>query len=352
MVENYVRPSDRADAHVIRTVLSETLNDVPSLKEWLALGAGECRTFALSHVEHRSYARLARLGEEGMDAIESQTDLDHVYTAVFRFDGGYLGLFSYDPPTEKALHGLSVPCEAVGINVLSEDDGVLLTPAGSGSTWTRVQIPTDAEVAAMKNREGAAMIAEFRAHWKARRTWTRHHTKVELEGYRAEIEGERASSIPLDGKWIVDVPFAQGTLAMNRAGSEPFTTDDITLLERFTEVFALGYRRYLDLSAAEKRAALSAREAGYERVRSAVLAARNTDDILTAASLMERELRQLGVRFAACGINLIDEEAGEFHTLVASREGATYQPVSTFDEPIISEVVSHWRRSATYMRAA
>lgn len=46
LVENYVRPSDRADAHVIRTVLSETLNDVPSLKEWLALGGKVRARFA------------------------------------------------------------------------------------------------------------------------------------------------------------------------------------------------------------------------------------------------------------------------------------------------------------------
>jgi signal transduction histidine kinase len=55
------------------------------------------------------------------------------------------------------------------------------------------------------------------------------------------------------GRWVVDVPFAQGTLAMGRPGKEPFPEEDTALLERFTGVFALAYARFLDFQQLEEQ---------------------------------------------------------------------------------------------------
>jgi signal transduction histidine kinase len=152
-----------------------------------------------------------------------------------------------------------------------------------------------------------------------------------------------------DPTWIVEAFFDHGSLAMNKLAPDPFSASDIDLLERFTEVFALGYRRYLDLTAAEERAAQSAREAGYERVRSAVLASRSTDDILAVAELMGEELRQLGVRLTNAGINVIDEQAGEWRGFAVFAETHRLDDSRISD---ISEVVAHFRRSEPYMRPA
>ena len=117
----------------------------------------------------------------------------------------------------------------------------------------------------------------------------------------------------------------------------------------FPEVFALGHSRHLDLQAAEERAAQSAREAAYERVRSAVLASRNTKDILVVNSLMDQELRELGVRLTACGINLIDEDTDTSRYFYSWDESAWDEPLS-LEDPVIAELVSHWRAGETWIR--
>ena len=142
---------------------------------------------------------------------------------------------------------------------------------------------------------------------------------------------------------VVHVPFAYGMIThRSRVPGE----DLVAVVRALAGALELGYLRYFDLQAAEERAAQSAREAAYERVRSAVLAARSTDDILTVNSLMFRELCELGVRPTGCSINLIDEEAGEWRQLSLT---AVILPL---DEQPVAGVVAHWRRSETYMRPA
>jgi signal transduction histidine kinase/ligand-binding sensor domain-containing protein/DNA-binding NarL/FixJ family response regulator len=55
-----------------------------------------------------------------------------------------------------------------------------------------------------------------------------------------------------DTRWVVDVASDFGTLAMSRTG-ESFSDDEISLLQRFAEVAAAGYRRYLDFQQLDQR---------------------------------------------------------------------------------------------------
>ena len=49
------------------------------------------------------------------------------------------------------------------------------------------------------------------------------------------------------GMSLIDVPFSQGTLAINHHRSHAFTKDDIAILQRLAEVISEGFQRYLDL---------------------------------------------------------------------------------------------------------
>jgi len=150
---------------------------------------------------------------------------------------------------------------------------------------------------------------------------------------------------------MASVPFAYGTVDYGRRGPGE---DHVAVVQALAGALELGHLRYSDLQAADERAAQSAREAAYERVRGAVLASRSSEDILGAASLMWRELRDLGVDFTACAINLIDEEAGEFRQLIATEEAAGEAPSSLedTDDSVLPELMAHWRRSETWMRPA
>ena len=54
------------------------------------------------------------------------------------------------------------------------------------------------------------------------------------------------------------------------------------------------------------------------------------DDLLEVASLIVRELRQLGVRFSGgMGLNFIDEEAGEYRQLIAPTAAVPIRTTTT-----------------------
>ena len=109
--------------------------------------------------------------------------------------------------------------------------------------------------------------------------------------------------------WVVDAPFSHGTLAMGKRGLEPYTDDEIHLLERFTEVFELAYARFLDLQAAEERSRQMAIERSVERVRAATLAMRTREDFLDVAAVLARQMEELGFETPGCNITFIDEDS-------------------------------------------
>jgi signal transduction histidine kinase/CheY-like chemotaxis protein len=253
---------------------------------------------------------------------------------------------------EQSLKELGVPCDEAGITTVDEQAGTVRYYWGSVLQTT-----------SLDGRIPVAHESGIYACWKEGKTWNRLMTSADWgqvyryafqTGYfRTEQEMSQARERRFGGvedRWVVDAPFSHGTLAMSRPAPEPFADEHIRLLERFAQVFALGYARFLDLQAAEERSRQFAREAAYERVRSRVLESRSTEDLLGVASLMVRELRSLGVRFSGCGINFIDEQAGQFRQLAAGEEAAGPALVFPLDRPFVRDVVAHWRRGEILAR--
>jgi len=67
-------------------------------------------------------------------------------------------------------------------------------------------------------------------------TLTQHWQKQEVYARFPEWHPER---------WVVDIPFAYGTLGVGGLGGE-WTDEQVNLIKQFTEVIALGYSRFLD----------------------------------------------------------------------------------------------------------
>jgi signal transduction histidine kinase/DNA-directed RNA polymerase subunit N (RpoN/RPB10) len=86
-----------------------------------------------------------------------------------------------------------------------------------------------------------------------------------------------------------------------------FSPETSQVLEKFTAVFGLTYRRYLDLQKAEAQAREAQIEAALERVRSKTMAMHNSADVGETVTLMFNELVKLGVdKIARCGIAIPD----------------------------------------------
>ncbi|MDB5131257.1 MAG: hypothetical protein JWR02_1006 [Mucilaginibacter sp.] len=85
---------------------------------------------------------------------------------------------------------------------------------------------------------------------------------------------------------------------------EPFPPQESKILEKFAAVFALTYRRYLDLKQAEEQARDAQIEAALEKVRGKAMAMYNSKDLSSTASMVFTELRKLGIDPLRCGVGI------------------------------------------------
>jgi serine phosphatase RsbU (regulator of sigma subunit) len=244
------------------------------------------------------------------------------------------------------LGELGVENEAVSINIIDEEAGKVWFPSNREEWGYDLHIPFKP-------------IADVYSHWKKGEVFQRYYREEEWKQHirgmvdssevtekqvrnhqERRLSAEEAKryrdlewedyleQIPTPpqfaGKWIVDVPFAHGTLGLNRSGSEPFTNEDLRLMERFTEVFALGYVRYLDIRGAEEQARRANRERAAERVRAEAMAMRSGDELRNVVAVMYRELATLDENFLSCSINFVNEGADYMTDYVAVENPAKY----------------------------
>jgi len=167
--------------------------------------------------------------EEQVRQAQIEAALERVRTEVAAMQQSD-DLFNVVDIVRETLIGLDVPCEDIAVNTIDEEAGTKQTH---------------------NNRFSAAMSVpldeEFYEPWKKGEPFSRF---VTMDSQRARIQKALDEGLLEDteenrelidaviqdlaehgGKaWIVDVPFAHGTLSMNRYDSAPFTAQHIHLL--------------------------------------------------------------------------------------------------------------------------
>ncbi|MDQ6757136.1 MAG: hypothetical protein M3004_09385, partial [Bacteroidota bacterium] len=86
--------------------------------------------------------------------------------------------------------------------------------------------------------------------------------------------------------------FSEG--ALYAFSSEPLSNEAVQVFTRFAGVFALTYRRFLDLQKAEAQAREATIEAGLERVRYKAMAMQSSEDVGSATAVVFNEISLLG----------------------------------------------------------
>ena len=236
-------------------------------------------------------------------------------------------LFQVVDAIDASLKELDISCIGVGLNRIDEEAGTV--------RWYHSWAPTSVSAGKAFDLEKLAQVPIWKAcieHWRQGKIWHRNnppeeYARMEQEGTElglwapedtAEHNQDLADAPAETSYRICDVPFAHGCLAFLRLESEgPYTDDQLRLFERFTEVFALGYRRYLDLEAAEQQAAQAKLERAVERVRAEAQAMRTSDDMLKVVAVLYREMQTLGIGNQGAGINFIDEEVDRYTLYLA-----------------------------------
>ncbi|MBT6148111.1 MAG: HAMP domain-containing histidine kinase, partial [Gemmatimonadetes bacterium] len=402
LLDNYVCS---VETFRLRSTMSETLNAVPSVKQWLALRSGECRDFVLSHEEHRRYVQLPGIDLEGINEIERQTELDHIYIAVSRFDRGYLGLLSYAPHPDddlqlarrftgvfefaysrflelkakedqnrelaverslervrtaiaemassrgieelivtvgQELRDLGTVFDVVGINTINQDTKMVTFRSKNLERFGSEGLDHLATVA-QETLDASPAFTGWCRHWSARRTWHRLFTITDFESEiptfailrgvdEATVRHHLARQSDIAHR-VLDVYFDNGSLVVARTTTrEPFSDVDIALLERFTEVFALGYRRHLDLTAAEERAQQAEVDRAAEHIRAEAMAMRGSADLMDVVGMMHQSLHELGVEPFSTSIHFVDEAEEQFQHYLAIKDLEPHGFVLSADE--------------------
>ncbi|MBT8312642.1 MAG: SnoaL-like domain-containing protein, partial [Flavobacteriaceae bacterium] len=129
-------------------------------------------------------------------------------------------------------------------------------------------------------------------------------------------------------KWEIDygASFSHGYLLVSSL--KPFKEDHI--FPRFAKVFEQAYTRFLDLQKAEAQAREAQVEAALERVRARTMAMQHSDELAEASHLLDKEVRDLGIKTWGCAFNIYREkdaiewfgnEQGLLPTYTVPREG-------------------------------
>jgi signal transduction histidine kinase len=120
--------------------------------------------------------------------------------------------------------------------------------------------------------------------------------------------------------------------------SEPFPPETILVLEKFAGVFALTYRRYLDLVQAEGQAREAQIEVALERVRSRTMAMHKSDELKEVIQLVFEQLRQINFNIDVANFTLNYKESDDFNLWLAvpDEQYSTQIHIPHFDHPIFN----------------
>jgi signal transduction histidine kinase len=127
--------------------------------------------------------------------------------------------------------------------------------------------------------------------------------------------------------------------------------EDLNALRRFRDVFAFAYTRFLNLQDAEKRAREAQVEAALERVRTKALGMYRSEDLVSAASTVFRELGELGLRLWRCGFLIIGGESDTAEFWYTTAQGEAMQKADRFPlagHPVNQGIHDAWKRKDAF----
>ncbi len=102
------------------------------------------------------------------------------------------------------------------------------------------------------------------------------------------------------------LPFSEGFLFT--WSDEPYSDNEINILDRFRNILDLTIRRYIDLKNAEAQSRESQIEASLERVRSKAMAMQKSEDLAQVVSVIFDELDKLNLGMIRCGMGIMNVE--------------------------------------------
>jgi signal transduction histidine kinase len=125
------------------------------------------------------------------------------------------------------------------------------------------------------------------------------------------------------------------------------------VMKRFSNVFDLTYKRFLDLQRAEAQAREAQIEASLERVRAHAMAMHDSRDLSQTVNIFFKELKTLGITPMRCGVGEMDGEkkTSDLVFTTADKQGELYEipgKLKYEGHPIIENIYTYWKRQEEY----
>ena len=132
--------------------------------------------------------------------------------------------------------------------------------------------------------------------------------------------------------------------------TEALSNEAVQVFSRFAGVFALTYRRYLDLMIAEQQTRQAIKQSSLDRVRAEIASMRTTADLERITPIIWNELITLGVPFIRCGVFIMDEDNKQIHTFLSTPDG---KAIAAFKLPFTApgtpaQALAHWRKKEIF----
>ncbi len=120
--------------------------------------------------------------------------------------------------------------------------------------------------------------------------------------------------------------YSTGLGALSVSSFIPASDEQMKMLERFRNVFALAYRRYVDVALAEAQVREAQIQLALERVRARTMAMQRSDELKDAAIVLFQQIKSLGVDTGSCGFNIWEKDEKSATVWMSSAEGRLQEP--------------------------
>jgi len=225
----------------------------------------------------------------------------------------------------RQMNELGNTPERLNIGIINEDKGLV-------ETWATEQGGHQINHSFNARLDEPTTIAKLYEGWKAKRTsmivdisgdelkqWIRFlQDELQMPVKEELLQNRRVQSVAY---------FKEGFILITTP--EPLPAENISLLERFAEVFNLTYTRFLDLQKAEAQAREATIEASLERVRGKAMSMHSSRDLADTIDVFYHEMELLSVTPRRCGVGLMNKETHvvELSTMNTTEQGESIEVI-------------------------
>ncbi len=178
-------------------------------------------------------------------------------------------------------------------------------------------------------------------------TWVAEHIQQLITKNNTDITFSVDAFLAVSPKKAVLYTFNFTNGYLFNIGGMRLTQMQEEMLLRFTKVFEMTYRRFLDLKQAEAQAREAQIETSLERVRSKTMAMHNSQDVADTVSAMFDELLRLGIKTYRCGIGIMhDTKPMELWTAKPDVQGKADLVIGRLDmsiHPLFRGALNGWK---------